>query len=186
LGAAAARRVGTAIHRVLEEFDFNSEPESELQRHRDCLSQDLSQNVLPGERKAALAAGQQLLDRMVVGKLFTRLRALADRVVAQELPVLLPPGDDDAAIDYLVGSIDLVYRDPESDELVVADYKTDSLSDGESLHNRITSYARQGAVYQRAIRESLDLPYTPRFELWFLDLDRIVTVPASTTGEAAP
>jgi ATP-dependent exoDNAse (exonuclease V) beta subunit len=190
LSNASARAVGTAIHRVLEDFDFAADPQNELTRQREALSQDLSRNAPEREQKAAQAAALRLFDQIASGELLARLRLLSDRFVAQELPVLLPPGEDEKpnadpsprAIDYLVGSIDLVYRDPDSDELVVADYKTDSLADGESLPDRIRSYAKQGAIYQRAIRESLALPYTPRFELWFLDLDQIVEVPSTSTA----
>ena len=112
--------------------------------------------------------------------IFIRLHAiaplcdLADRIVARELSVLLPPDSPDGPVGYLTGVIDLVYRDPSSGDLVVADYKTDSLPDAATLHDRAAAYARQGAIYQRAVREALDLSYTPRFELWFLDADRIV------------
>jgi ATP-dependent helicase/nuclease subunit A len=178
LSNAASLALGTAIHRVFEEYDFDSEPESELQRQLDSLHRDLSLSAPSGEREATLAAGSQLLNRIATGKLFAQLRSLSDQIVAKELPVLLPPSDDEGAIGFLVGAIDLVYRDPSSDELVIADYKTDSLSEGESLENRVSAYAKQGAVYQRALIASLELSYTPRFELWFLDLDQIVKVPA--------
>jgi ATP-dependent exoDNAse (exonuclease V) beta subunit len=171
---AVARAVGTAIHRVLEEFDFDAELHAEWERQGDALAGDPALDVSPESRSSALEASRRLLDRIAAGRLFERLHALADRIVARELSVLLPPVEPNGPVGYLAGVIDLVYRDPGSGELVVADYKTDSLSDSGALGDRVAAYAKQGAVYQRAIREALDLSYTPRFELWFLDADRIV------------
>jgi ATP-dependent helicase/nuclease subunit A len=171
--AAVARTVGTAIHRVLEEFDFGADLDAEWERQRNALARDLALDVSRDARGTALEASRRLLDRIATGSLFERLRALADRIVARELSVLLPPAEPNGPVGYLAGVIDLVYRDPDSGELVVADYKTDSLPNSAAAQQRVAAYAGQGAVYQRAIREALDLSYTPRFELWFLDADQI-------------
>jgi ATP-dependent helicase/nuclease subunit A len=172
--AGIARAIGIAIHRVLEEFDFGAEPEVEWERQSNTLARDLALDVTPDAQRSALEASRRLLDRIAAGSLFEHLRALGDRIVARELSVLLPPVEPDGPVGYLAGVIDLIYRDPSSGELVVADYKTDSLPDAAALQHRTAAYARQGAVYQRAVREAMDLSYTPRFELWFLDADQIV------------
>ena len=67
----------------------------------------------------------------------------------------------------------VIYRDPESGAVVVADYKTDRIEDRGDLEGRRAQYARQGAGYVRAVQEALALEAPPRFELWFLDADRI-------------
>jgi ATP-dependent exoDNAse (exonuclease V) beta subunit len=97
-------------------------------------------------------------------------------VVARELPVLLPPDPADAAgpTGFLAGAIDLVYRDPDTEEWVVADYKTDAIAGETELAARARDYALQGAPYVRALRDALVLDRVPRFELWFLDVDRVV------------
>ncbi len=115
-----------------------------------------------------------MLSRVVSGALFARLRSLSDRIVARELPILSRPQCDAEAIGYTAGVIDLVYRDPQSDELVVVDYKTDRLANKGELEHRSRAYSRQGAIYQHALRDALELAYTPRFELWFLSADQIV------------
>jgi hypothetical protein len=51
----------------------------------------------------------------------------------------------------------------------------------EDREARVRAYAQQGRIYVRAVREALALPSTPRFELWFLGLGQIETVP--TDGE---
>jgi hypothetical protein len=41
---------------------------------------------------------------------------------------------------------------------------------------RVAVYTDQGRIYQRALREALGLQSDPRFELWFLDADRVEVV----------
>jgi ATP-dependent helicase/nuclease subunit A len=163
-----ARAVGTAIHRALEDFDLDAEPAAEIARQRDALEPTL-QCLLAGEAlEQALAEARALLERFASGPLFAKLLGLAERVIARELPVLVPPQADRAPVTYLSGAIDLVYRDPETEELVVADYKTDRVEDRAALNQRTQVYATQGAVYQRALEQAFGLSYTPRFELWYL------------------
>jgi len=99
---------------------------------------------------------------------------LSDRIVARELPVLSPPFEEEGPVGYFTGQIDLVYRDPDSDELVIVDYKTGALDDRDGLRSPTTTHAEQGGAYQRALASALGLSYTPRFELWFLRDDEIV------------
>jgi ATP-dependent exoDNAse (exonuclease V) beta subunit len=135
----------------------------------------------PGAHQAALERGEALLESIARGELLARLRALGEKVLYRELPVLLPAEEGDLAVACLTGVIDLVYRDPASGELVIADYKTDRVGEAGELPERARRYARQGAVYQRALRDGLGLGYTPRFELWFLHADRIEALPAALT-----
>ena len=88
--------------------------------------------------------------------------------------MLLPAGE--RAVGFTAGSIDLCYRDPENGEWVVADYKTDRVEDDAAVAELVERYAEQGRHYQRALREAMQLDRPPRFELWFLDADRVETV----------
>ena len=176
--AAVARAVGVAIHGVLEELDLASGPESGLARARERLAELVRGAAEPGAHHAALERGAALLESIARGGLLARLRALGENVLYRELPVLLPAGDNDRAIACITGVVDLVYRDPASGELVIADYKTDRVERTADLREHARRYAGQGAVYQRALREGLGLAYTPRFELWFLHADRIESSPA--------
>ena len=64
-------------------------------------------------------------------------------------------------------------RDPETDRVVIADYKTDRPLPAERAEERTQAYRRQGAVYQEALQQGLGLSYRPRFELWYLRADEI-------------
>ena len=100
--------------------------------------------------------------------------------------MLLPPlgpsradgnADEGAAengpVGFVAGAIDLLYRDPATGQLVVADYKTDPVDTGPALAARVEGYRTQGETYVRAVRDALGLNEDPRFELWFLHPGRV-------------
>jgi ATP-dependent exoDNAse (exonuclease V) beta subunit len=170
----AAAAVGTAVHRALECLDLAADPGRGLAAQRARLEDEIVRGLAEAERPAALARAAELLERLAAGPLLSRLREIAPHVLARELPVLLAPGDDDAGpAGYWAGVVDLLYRDPASSAVVVADYKTDRIRDAADLAEKTARYARQGAGYVRAVQEALGLEHPPRFELWFLDADRI-------------
>jgi ATP-dependent exoDNAse (exonuclease V) beta subunit len=174
-----ALAVGSAVHAALESFDFEAEPRAELARGRERSLVVLRERLAPEDLAAAAEHASRLLERFAAGPLLARLRVLSRGILARELPVLLPaePGSPAAAgsgpVGFLAGAVDLLYRDPESGELVVADYKTDRIASEAELADRRSAYAEQGRVYQRALREALELEADPRFELWFLESGRI-------------
>jgi len=91
--------------------------------------------------------------------------------------VLLPSSEAAGdAVAFAAGSIDLCYRDPETDEWVVVDYKTDRVETDADIAERVERYTAQGRAYQRALRDAMDLGAAPRFELWFLRADRVEAV----------
>jgi ATP-dependent helicase/nuclease subunit A len=177
--AAAGREValaaGAALHRALELWDLDADPAREVERQRARLPAYLAAVAAGDDLDAALPRCRQLLDRFASGGLAARLGALAGQVLAREMPVLLAPSasGEDGPVGFVSGAVDLIYRDPGSGELVVADYKTDEVGDVE-LERRAVTYASQGAAYLRAVQEALDLAAPPRFELWFVHAGRVV------------
>jgi ATP-dependent helicase/nuclease subunit A len=171
---AAAMAAGGAVHRALEEWDLAANPVEETARQRALLPAYLSALIEGDELGQALPLAGKLLDLFAGGPLAKRLRGLKDHLIARELPVLLPPGGGDGSpVGVVAGTIDLLYRDPKTGKLVIADYKTDEV-EGREIEKRAAVYAPQGALYARAIREALDLDHEPRFELWFLRAGRVV------------
>ncbi|MBW2667142.1 MAG: UvrD-helicase domain-containing protein [Deltaproteobacteria bacterium] len=180
---AAAKAAGTAVHRILEDFDFAAELVPELERQRRRLPVLAAALAGPSECEDVVTRAESVLGELAQGGLLAKLGALRDHIVARELPVLLPAADaageaDDAtgAVAFVAGSIDLCYRDPESGEWVVADYKTDRIECDADFADRIARYKEQGRAYQRALRDALGLDIEPRFELWFLTADRVEVV----------
>ncbi|HEX6199034.1 MAG TPA: 3'-5' exonuclease, partial [Thermoanaerobaculia bacterium] len=177
-----ALAAGTAVHRVLEELDLAAAAggdgvAAELARHRARLPELLRPLLTEDDLAAAVERAEELLDRLARSgpgsDLLARLAALADRVVARELPVQLPPGATDGTseaspVGFVSGSVDLLYRDPGTGRLVVADYKTDRLEGAGEIAERARAYAPQARLYAAAVRDALALPEPPRAELWFL------------------
>ncbi len=174
---AVSRAVGTVLHRVLEGLDLSAEPRAEWSRQRSRLRELARAAAEEAVREEVEAEATALLDQIAEGELLARLRGLAGRIVARELPVLVPPTPDRGPVGFVSGVVDLVYREPGSDRLVIVDYKTDRVRDASELAERSAAYLEQGAVYQTALREGLGLDRDPRFELWFLRADRVFRSP---------
>jgi ATP-dependent helicase/nuclease subunit A len=176
--APTATLLGTAIHRLLEQFDWKAEhPGRELDRRRGDLLRYLEAFVPDGQAAEASRRALALLERLTHGSLWERLRRLQPHVVARELPVLLPPAEaGEGPVGYVSGAIDLLYHDPDSGELVVVDFKTDRIPDDATLKERTGAYAPQGRLYARALHEALALAQPPRIEFWFLAAERVETL----------
>ncbi len=188
----AAMAAGAALHRALELWDLGAEPVREADRQRALLPAYLSAVAAGEEAARALPRCRRLLERFVAGGLAARLRALAGGVLARELPVLLAPSPEipggvaaGGAAGFVSGTVDLLYRDPASGELVIADYKSDDVS-GAELAGRAAIYATQGAVYVGAVQAALGLAAPPRFELWFVHAGEVVTPAVATPAVLAP
>ncbi len=173
-GDGAAKAVGRVIHRMLEEVELDRELAPQL---RDRLHRSLSGPAEMADQSTAGSAAERLtsmIDTFERGASLERLSAIAQLVVARELPIVAPPDPDDGPVGAVTGVADLVYRDPEDGRIVVADYKTDHLEDEKALADRAAFYEPQVRIYARALREALDLDHEPHVELWFLAADRIV------------
>jgi len=172
-----AAAVGVAVHQILESLDPVGDLSAQIAAARQSLPELLDGLIHPDRKPEAVVRGRDVLERLTRGPLLARLEAIGPSVLARELPVLLPPGDGpDAPVGFVSGTIDLVYRDPATGALVIADYKTDQVATDLDVAERVAAYAPQGATYRRALTEALHLDAEPRFELWFLHPGRIETV----------
>jgi ATP-dependent helicase/nuclease subunit A len=158
---AVAQAAGTALHALLEA--------GRLEPDEAALARAVAAAAPPGLREAALARASALWRRFLAGPLAPQLAALAPHVLARELPVFGEPAGDAESdpVGFVAGAIDLLYRDPASGALVVADYKSDDVTGG-ALDEHAQRYRAQGAAYARAVARALRLDAEPRFELWFL------------------
>jgi ATP-dependent helicase/nuclease subunit A len=171
---AAGMAIGTAVHSLLEELDLSCDLESQLAARRDEL---VTHTVAGLDREAADTARQRLdalLDRLEESTCLARLAEIGPFVLARELPILAPPPADGGAVAFVAGAIDLVYRDPATGRVVVADYKTDRVVDDEGIATRSAVYRPQLETYGRLLEEAFSLADSPEIELWFLEADRIV------------
>jgi ATP-dependent exoDNAse (exonuclease V) beta subunit len=166
-----ARAVGTAVHRALELLDLDAEPVGALRTQIEGLA-DAVRGFVPQSRlQEVVASARELLEeadrRGILYELFDR----REQILGREVPVLLPDQESGGAI---VGTLDLLYRDPNTGQLVVADFKTDALQSQEEFEQRREHYLGQGRVYQDAVALMFPDEEAPAFELWFLSANRIV------------
>ena len=186
-----AAAVGTAIHGLLERFDWDADPAAEWARQRAWMDESLARRVSPSRLDAARERATSVLEELAAGSLWSRLRDLAPHVLARELPVLVRAEENGAgAVGYVVGAIDLVYRDPACGEVVVVDFKTDRIATPAAIAERASHHRPQAERYRRAVLETLRLPQAPRFELWFLDASHVevlelVPAPGEARASAA-
>lgn len=171
---------GTALHAILEKADL-SRAADELRAWRDDPGRvaDSIEGELSAEaRDATLERVREILDEMLDGEIPARLERLAAHVLARELPLLAPPDPDavNGPVGVVVGIADLVYRDPDTDAIVVADYKTDRAESADDVERARREHAAQGRAYVCAVASALALPEPPRFELWLLRGGTIVAI----------
>ena len=80
------------------------------------------------------------------------------------------------ALDGIVGTLDLLYRDPVTGEVVVADFKSDEIAAGTAptgIAGIVARYRPQLELYGRAVESAMALDRPPRLELWLLAAGRI-------------
>lgn len=179
-GRETAAAIGTAVHGALEHIDLHAPAEVALVSALEGLEATLAGLVELSELPTALADAKSVLSSCWAGALGGLLRSLGGAVVARELDFIAPPSlvDDSQSLHYLTGAIDLVYLDPETGKFVVADFKTDRISDPTELADRASAYRGQLLAYAGAVQRALGLDELPRAELWFLRADLVVPVPA--------
>lgn len=177
LAPDVARRVGTAFHRLLESCDLAA-PDAAEELARVCTRLVAT---LPGDLAEPL---RHLAETFAAGPLMARWRQVAGRVAGREVPIALASDGAGAGqpLAAYVGAIDLLYRDPETDEWVVADYKTDDLADDAALRERSAHYQPQLTILARAVQRGLALPRPPRAELWFVRHGTCQTVNTAEEG----
>jgi ATP-dependent helicase/nuclease subunit A len=157
--AERARLVGVLAHRVLEDWDFGSDPEKLGER----VGIACRQGVPPEWGEATAEEIAEELRRMfrtfVASEPYARLRRT--EVLGREVPFAVPwpeSGYQLSAISYqpcvMEGVIDLLYR--LDGRVWIADYKTDRVEDDE-----VTSWAEgyrvQADVYRQAVSRCLGI-----------------------------
>ncbi len=162
-----ARESGTAVHACLEHWQLEAEPAEELERQQDRLERIL-------DDPARIERAAQTLARFSTGELLHRLRGLSSGIIGREVPILLRSNEvEGGPVACYSGAIDLLYRDPEDGSIVVADFKTDRVTDADELARRAAAYRPQEERYARGVQQMLGLEDAPRTELWFVWADTI-------------
>ncbi len=165
-----AREVGTTVHRVLEQIDLSLTAEQALELEIQNLRQT-AQGLVPSEQVLEVVSqARQVLEQMDNNGLLHELFERKPHILGREVPVLLPDSRKGSTI---VGTLDLLYRDPADNNLVVADFKSDQVRDVKGTAQLVQAYQAQGRIYCQAVELMFPQEEPPRFELWFLRAGQI-------------
>ncbi len=169
-----AREVGTTVHRVLEQIDLELSAETALELELGRLEQTANGLVPPNQVAEVAGQARQVLEQMDNNGLLHELFERRQQILGREIPVLLPAHEHGSTI---VGTLDLLYRDPADNNLVVADFKSDHVRDVKDAAQLVQAYQAQGRIYCQAVELMFPDEEPPRFELWFLRAGQICAVP---------
>ncbi|MCA9319699.1 MAG: UvrD-helicase domain-containing protein, partial [Planctomycetes bacterium] len=175
--AEVARRIGSAVHRALEIWNFGASALDEVARILPVVTAEWGKTLSPVEQAELSSGVGAMLDRFASSEGLQILSALPEEDLHRELPLLLSKESTDRFVETWTGSIDLLYREP-SGRWTIVDYKTDAIMNDTALDQAIRGHAGQAAVYAEAVRRALQLDTAAlRIQLWFLAAGRIVDVP---------
>ncbi len=151
---AGAKR-GTAMHRVLECFDFTRGPDTLAEQLEEMEQQNRVEKSLleliyvPSLRKFLKSAlGQRLQAAACAGKLYKEKPFVMGKPAKEVL-------EESSSQEMMLiqGIIDVFFE--EADGIVLLDYKTDKVSCGQELADR---YQAQMELYQEALARALGKP----------------------------
>jgi ATP-dependent helicase/nuclease subunit A len=149
------RALGTALHDVLERWDFR---QPEAARALLPAAVTSAARLTGVEPESLTRAAQPLLETLLKSELPASLARV--EILGRELPLLLRDADGKA----WSGTLDLLYRDPANGRLVVADYKSDAAPDADTR----ASYRAQLEVYARGVARLFPGDAPPELELIWL------------------
>lgn len=152
----AGTAIGRATHGVLQVIDLQDWTESDLQAASDAQAAAESLNRNQSGEVSRLA--RVALESDTVREARAATRYWRELYAAVEVEGVL-----------LDGFIDLLYETADG-ELVVVDYKTDALREGEAVDAAVRRYRLQAASYALMLEESLNRPVS-RCVLLFLHPD---------------
>ena len=175
-GTSAAAAIGTAVHAALETMDPRATRDRAVKDAGSRIEAVVRELVVEDQQADAVDAANRILRAFLDGPLGARFRVIGPHILGREVPTLAAPdpADEEGPVGFYAGAIDLLYRDPDNGDVVVADWKTDGVPTDEALAARVVAYRLQLAHYQRVVGQALG--GRVRGELWFLRRGRIVAV----------
>ena len=159
--------IGRAVHSALQTVNIEDPDDAEI------VAVARAQSAAEGLTARSTADVARLI-RVALNSATVR-EAVASGRYWREVYVAAPIADDDGREVLLEGFIDLIYQTVEGD-LVVVDYKTDALRDGEAVDQALSRYELQGAAYALSLESSLGKPVsTCRFLFLHANEERTVS-----------
>ena len=141
--------IGRAVHSALQTVNIEDPDDAAI------VAVARAQSAAEGLTERSTAEVARLI-RVALNSATVR-EAVASGRYWREVYVAAPIADDDGREVLLEGFIDLIYQTVDGD-LVVVDYKTDALRDGEAVDQALSRYELQGAAYALSLEASLGKP----------------------------
>ncbi len=142
----AGTSIGRAVHAALQ--TINIEAADDIEINAVAKAQSAAEGLGP-----SASADVSRLIHVALDSPCLRNAVASDRYW-REIYVAAPIADGRGREVLVEGFIDLMYQTDDGD-LVVVDYKTDALRDGEAVDQALVRYELQGATYVLALEESL-------------------------------
>ena len=174
------QRLGILMHRVLQRWNFQSEPG----RVQSALV-DFCERQLPGQsgldKSEVFRELATLFDLFLGSPGYRELQRAT--ILGREVPFAVPwpVGQHEPSLPrtcVMEGVMDVVYEI--DGDVWVGDYKTDHVS-SHTVGPRAETYREQAQAYARAARQCLG-PAVKGCKLFFIRLGEVVTVTAETDG----
>ena len=153
-GKLKGAKRGTALHKVMQFFDFSKadDIESEIERLKEW--QFIAEDEADAIDRKALGAffASDIFRRIRASELVKREMRFLTEVPAKRIAPQLPQSCDDEKI-IVQGAVDLCFT--ESDGVVILDFKTDRVQTEEALKE---AYAEQLNIYATACEKIFEKP----------------------------
>ncbi len=169
-GVTATER-GTAMHKVMQFFDFSKYKELEAELSRLYEWQFLSENEYNSLDKNALNLffKSKLFNRIISSTLIKREMRFLTEVSAVEIDESLDSKFKDEKV-IIQGAVDICFK--ESDGIVILDFKTDKVENPEQL---VDCYAEQLNIYAKACEKIFNLPVKEKI-IYSFNLSKEITL----------
>jgi ATP-dependent helicase/nuclease subunit A len=148
---------GIIAHRVLERWDFTTDPRG----FSDQIDVTLRTSLTDEQQATAPVLSESLRELFASfgrSEIYTKLRTAT--ILGREVPFVMPWGEGQV----MEGVIDLICR--LDGRIWIADYKTDAVS-AETVSKRAEVYRGQAEIYKTAVQQSLGIS-SAVFQLIFL------------------
>ncbi len=175
VGATVARhQVGTLVHRLLEQWDFQIDHENFRQPLREFFRGALTA-LGTDERETVELDIEGLMDTFLQSPSYREIQRAT--IIGREVPFTMPwvEGEEFAPINVpfvMEGVMDIVYE--VDGDVWVADYKTDALKASMAVE-RAEQYRQQAQIYAIAASQSLGVNFKG-CKLLFLRIGEVVTI----------
>ena len=176
----ASQQVGTLVHRLLEQWDFQLESDNFLEPLRAFCRQDLPGDLDEDEKNAIVLDIERLMDTFLHSSPYRELQQAT--VIGREVPFVMPwsteePSDSVSRPCVMEGVMDVVYE--VAGDVWVGDYKTDRVT-ASNVVGYAEVYRHQAQVYAKAASGSLGLN-VKGCQLVFLRIGEAVTIMRDVT-----